>query len=84
MEEEKRVECYSGSRFAERPVCFDFRGRHHVVRVVQETWRSPAGVHFRVATKDDWRFELTYDERADEWNIASLAAVEPEQQMRGE
>ena len=84
MEERARVECYSGSRFAERPVCFAFRGRSHVVQVVEETWRSPSGLHFRVATEDDRRFELTYDDRAHEWNITSLAPGAPEQQVRGE
>jgi len=84
MEEAARVECYSGSRFAERPVCFDFQSRHHVVRVVEETWRTPAGLHFRVATDDERRFELTYDDKADEWNITSLAPLAPEQQVRGE
>jgi hypothetical protein len=84
MEEGAHVECYSGSRFAERPVCFDFAGRRHVVRTVEDTWRSPPGLHFRVTTDDDRRFELAYDERADQWNIISLAPVMPEQQVRGE
>jgi RNase P/RNase MRP subunit p29 len=84
MEERARVECYSGSRFAERPVCFHFLGRRHVVRVVEETWRSPSGLHFRVVTEENRRFELTYDDRADEWNITSLGPGTQEQQVRGE
>jgi hypothetical protein len=71
------VECYSGSRYGERPVSFDFLGRSHSVRDVTKTWRSPAGLHFRVLTEEEERFELTYCEGTDEWSIVDLAEVKP-------
>lgn len=79
MEERARVECYSGSRFAERPVCFHLLGRRHVVQVVEETWRSPSGLHFRVSTEEGRRFELTYDDKSGEWNILTLSRMEKDQ-----
>jgi hypothetical protein len=71
------VECYSGSRYGERPVSFDFMGRSHSVRDVTRTWRSPSGLHFRVTTAEEKRFELTYHEETDEWSIAGLDEAEP-------
>jgi hypothetical protein len=84
MGEGLHVECYSGSRYAERPVTFDYLGRNHVVKVVIETWRSPTALHFRVKTQEDETFDLTYDERAEQWSILDPAAIPPEQRERGE
>ena len=72
-----RVECYSGSRYGERPVSFEFIGRRHSVEDVTKTWRSPSGLHFRVTTEEEKRFELIYHEVTDEWSIVSLDEVEP-------
>jgi hypothetical protein len=71
------VECYSGSRYGERPVSFEFIGRRHSVKDVTRTWRSPEGLHFRVTTEEEERFELTYHEGTGEWSIADLAEVKP-------
>jgi len=84
MEEGIHVECYSGSRYAERPVSFDFFGRKHLVEAIVEEWRSPSALHFSVKTKEDERFELKYDERSDEWSIINLAIDAPEQPKRGQ
>jgi hypothetical protein len=83
MEERTHVECYSGSRYAERPVSFDFSGRRHLVKAIVEEWRSPSALHFSVKTKEDKSFELKYNERSDEWSITNLAADAPEQPKRG-
>ncbi len=76
MSEKTHVECYSGSRYAERPVSFDFLGHEHSVKDLVETWRSPSGLHFQVRTEEDECFELTYDQRTDEWSILRLEEEE--------
>jgi hypothetical protein len=71
------VECYSGSRYGERPVSFEYMGRSHSVRDVTRTWRSPSELHFSVTTEEEKRFELSYDEGTDEWSIVGLDEAEP-------
>jgi hypothetical protein len=72
MPEKTHVECYSGNRYAERPVAFDFLGHKHSVRDLVKTWRSPSGLHFHVVTEEDECFQLTYDQRTDAWNVFRL------------
>jgi hypothetical protein len=84
MEKDLHVECYSGSRHAERPISFDYLGRKHVVKVVVKTWRSPTALHFRVKTQEDESFDLTYDERAEQWSVLDPAPMPPEYKERGE
>ena len=74
MEKGAQVECYSGARFAERPVSFHFLGQLYVVEEVVKRWISPSVLHFRVRTTEGEDFELAYDKPADEWTIAQLAA----------
>jgi hypothetical protein len=83
MPESTHVECYSGSRYAERPVSFRFLGQEHSVEDVIETWRSPSGLHFRVRTEEEECFELTYDQRADVWSILRLEEEKPSNHKRG-
>jgi hypothetical protein len=77
MRDKAHVECYSGSRYAERPVSFGFLGHKHSVKDVIDTWRSPSGLHFHVRTEEDERFELTYDQGTDGWSIVRLEEEEP-------
>jgi hypothetical protein len=42
--------------------------KRYVVKEVEESWRTPAALHFRVRTDDGEVYELTYDERADRWH----------------
>ena len=69
MESSIRVECYSGSRYGERPLAFVLHDERHVVRLVEKSWRTPSALHFRVCTTKDQTFELIYDEGADTWQI---------------
>ena len=64
-----RVECYSGSAYAERPIAIHWEGaRLEVDRVVAQ-WRVPGGKQFRVQTRDGQFFLLWYDEQHDTWRI---------------
>jgi len=62
-----QVACYSGHSYAQEPRAFTWRGEHRVVAAVERSWRSPSGPHFGVRTESGERFELAYDEQADEW-----------------
>lgn len=73
MDKAVQVECYSGSRYGERPLAFILGDEQHVVKAVEKSWRTPSGLHFRVRTEDDESFELAYREKTDEWNLEKLS-----------
>jgi hypothetical protein len=64
-----RVECYSGTRYAERPLSFSLSDRIYTVKVVEKSWRRPSSLHFRVRTEDDEIFELAYNTTTDDWKV---------------
>lgn len=68
-----QVQCYSGSRYGERPLSFTLHHETYVVKVVERSWRSPSALHFLVKTEDNESFELAYYEKADEWDIKGLS-----------
>jgi hypothetical protein len=70
-----QVTCYSGHSYAQEPRAFTWQGERHLVAAVERTWRTPLALHFRVRTEDGARYELTYDELADEWRLVPLAEV---------
>jgi len=74
MDKGTQVECYSGSRYGERPLSFTLGDERYIVRVVEKSWRTPSALHFRVRTEDDESFELAYYEKADCWNIEKVSA----------
>ena len=78
MKQAAEVECYSGSRYGERPLCFLLADKRHVVKEVQESWRTPSVLHYRVRTDDDEVYELTYDERDDQWHVLTVCETERE------
>ena len=71
MGEELRppVECYSGSAYAERPTSLQWDGQRVEIADVEERWRIPGEICFRVRAGDDRRFELFYSELNDDWKI---------------
>lgn len=66
------VECYSGSRYGERPLAFHFDGKRHIVASVLRQWRISEGLCWRIITDDELRFDLIYLEAEDNWNIIPL------------
>ena len=62
-----QVECYSGARYAERPVALTWQGERLAIEEIERQWREPGGPAFRVRAAGGQRFELHYDERADAW-----------------
>jgi len=69
MKKAIQVQCYSGSRYGERPLSFTLCDETYVVKVVERSWRSPSALHFLVKTAENESFELAYHEKADEWDI---------------
>lgn len=65
--EQVAVECYSGARYAERPVAFTWRGKRLVVTSVERAWQTPDGPAFTIRTADGRRFELAYTSSNDQW-----------------
>lgn len=61
------VECYSGVRYAERPVALTWRGERLSVESVERTWQTPEGLAFIVCVTDGRRFELAYVSSDDQW-----------------
>lgn len=67
-----QVECYSGAKYAERPIALTWASRRLAIEAIERQWQEPDGPAFRVRTADGQRFELHYDERADDWAIHPL------------
>jgi len=64
------VECYSGTKYAERPLTFSWQGERLSITEILSAWRTPEGKGFRVQTQGGRVFELLFDEAKDEWHIA--------------
>ena len=65
------VECYSGTRFAERPVALTWNGERLSIESVERAWQTPDGVAF-VVCAGGLHFELTYLPVDDQWTARPL------------
>jgi len=63
------VECYAGHAYPERPRAFEVGGRRYNVARVEQQWRTPEGVAFRVRTEEGRRFTLEYHEPTGCWSV---------------
>jgi hypothetical protein len=66
------VECHSGFSYAEKPVALTWNDQRLEVDGILATWRTPAGCHFRVRTRNLGLFELVYFIVEDQWQIKPL------------
>jgi hypothetical protein len=66
------VECYSGARFAERPVALTWNDERLSIESVKRAWQTPDGLAFVVRTADGRRFELNYSPSDDQWAACPL------------
>jgi hypothetical protein len=69
------VECYSGGRFAERPVEMMWRGERLHIASIERAWQTPDGLGFVVRVADSRHFELTYTLASDQWMARPLTFV---------
>lgn len=66
------VECYSGSRDAERPIAVHWQGQRLDVVQVLRSWRTPNGPAFEVLVASDHRLRLELDENSDCWCVSEI------------
>jgi hypothetical protein len=63
------VVCYSGHRYAQRPLAI-IRGEERLeVTAVEAEWHTVEGKRFLVRTADGRRFALSYSAEKDEWGV---------------
>ena len=61
------VECYSGARFAERPVALAWNGERLSVESIERAWQTPDSLAFAVRVAGGRHFELKYSPSNDQW-----------------
>lgn len=69
-----RVDCYSGYKADERPVCFYLGERRYQVKEVIDQWYGPEETYFRVRGDDDNLYILrrTYQDSDHVWTLESF------------
>jgi hypothetical protein len=67
-----RVECHSGSGYAERPLALHFEGKRLEIEAVVAQWRAPSERFFVVRTAGGRRFEVIYNEAQDAWRMKEI------------
>lgn len=75
MKSDVAVECYSGSRYAERPSAVHWQGQRLPIEQVERAWRTPAGPVFQVVATGCRRMQLALDERSDTWTVVELPLI---------
>jgi hypothetical protein len=66
------VECYSSTRYGERPTALVIGQVRLEVDKILNTWRIPAGVVFQVRTLNGQIFELKFDQHKSEWSFNAI------------
>lgn len=65
----ERVECYSGSEYAERPAALFWQDRRLKIIRILDSHRTPQGKYFRVLAEEDLVFDLHYLENQADWSV---------------
>jgi hypothetical protein len=66
------VECYSGTRYAERPVALTWNGKRLSIEAIERAWQTPDSQAFVVRVTGDLRFVLFYLPSKDQWTARPL------------
>lgn len=75
-----KVECYSGYKADERPVCFTPQttgARSYVVREVLDQWYGVGCEWFKVLADDKCLYILRHDTAEDDWTLESFRQAPP-------
>jgi len=68
-----RVECYSGYKADERPVCFYLRANRYKVEEVLDQWHGPEDTWFRVRAQDGNTYVLRHSSgEQDAWTLEAF------------
>ena len=70
------VECYSGTRYAERPVALTWNGERLSIETIERAWQTPDGIAFTVRIAGGLHFELAYFSTSDQWTAQPLQVSE--------
>jgi len=70
------VECYSGTRYAERPVALTWNGERLSIEAIERAWQTPDSLAFVVRVTRDLYFELTFLPSKDQWIARPLKHTE--------
>jgi hypothetical protein len=70
-----RVEVYSSSRYADRPMAVWDDQERLEVTLVEHQWRDPNQLHFLVQVTDGRRLHLAYDLQADHWSVQCASHI---------
>src|SRR5262245_26532151 len=65
------VDAYSGYRANERPRSFSVDDTDCEIAEVEDQWRTPEALFFRVRTIEGKRYVLRYDEQSHKWALES-------------
>jgi hypothetical protein len=66
------VRCYSGDEYAQRPTALCWEDQWFDINSIEAQWRTPHGKVFRVRTRDNRHFELSWIASDDEWKITEI------------
>ena len=69
--EEITVECYSGSRYGEKPVALIRKGKKYDIQRIEKMWRTPNALHFTVYVEEG-KLNILYDELKDKWFMTGM------------
>lgn len=69
-----KVECYSGHKADERPVCFQLDGHEYMVEEMLDQWYGPEHVFFKVRADDHNVYILRHETSAPDgkWDVISF------------
>lgn len=69
-----KVECYSGYKADERPLCFYLGARRHQVKEVLDHWYGPEDTYFRVRSDDGNVYILRHTRNSPDhaWTLESF------------
>jgi hypothetical protein len=70
-----RVECYSGHKAEERPLCILFEGQTLEIEEIEDHWYSPGATYFRVLVECGDRYVLRRDDAQDVWSLTAFRAA---------
>lgn len=67
----RKVICYSGYTYAQRPRAFTWQGEEYEVSAIIKEEQTPEGKRFMVKTAGEKLFNLDYTIDLDHWQVSS-------------
>jgi hypothetical protein len=67
-----RVECYSGYKADDRPMCLHLGARSFQIARIEDRWYEPGATFFRVVVEDGDRYVLRHQEAQDVWSLTAF------------